>query len=63
MHHREERTEMNENDVTPIDDEAPEEPPGTMARGHYKIKSKLIDDDKNVHLAWEWAIDIKKDWE
>ena len=42
---------------------ADEAPKGMMARGHYKIKSKFIDDDKNVHLAWEWAMDIKKDWE
>lgn len=42
---------------------ADEAPKGMMARGHYKIKSKFVDDDKNVHLAWEWAMDIKKDWE
>uniref|UniRef100_A0A8C6TEK9 Rho GDP-dissociation inhibitor 3 n=1 Tax=Neogobius melanostomus TaxID=47308 RepID=A0A8C6TEK9_9GOBI len=40
-----------------------EAPKGLMARGHYKIKSRFIDDDKNVHLAWEWGLDIKKDWE
>lgn len=40
-----------------------EAPKGIMARGHYKIKSRFIDDDKNVHLAWEWALDIIKDWE
>lgn len=40
-----------------------EAPKGLISRGHYKIKSKLIDDDKNVHLAWEWSMDIKKDWE
>lgn len=41
---------------------ADEAPKGMMARGNYKIKSKFIDDDKNVHLAWEWSMDIKKDW-
>lgn len=40
-----------------------EAPEGVLARGHYKIKSRFIDDDKNVHLAWEWGLDIKKDWE
>uniref|UniRef100_A0A3B4ANV3 Rho GDP-dissociation inhibitor 3 n=1 Tax=Periophthalmus magnuspinnatus TaxID=409849 RepID=A0A3B4ANV3_9GOBI len=40
-----------------------EAPKGMIARGHYTIKSRFIDDDKNVHLAWEWGIDIKKDWE
>ncbi|XP_065681045.1 rho GDP-dissociation inhibitor 1 isoform X1 [Hydra vulgaris] len=39
-----------------------EAPKGMLARGHYNIKSKFIDDDKNVHLAWEWSMDIKKDW-
>ncbi len=47
------------NYLTPPD----EAPKGLISRGHYKIKSKLIDDDKNVHLAWEWSMDIKKDWE
>ena len=42
----------------PID----EAPKGMLARGHYNIKSKFIDDDKTVHLAWEWSMDIKKDW-
>jgi len=40
-----------------------EAPKGMISRGHYKIKSKFLDDDKNVHLAWEWAMDIKKDWQ
>ncbi|EDV27881.1 uncharacterized protein TRIADDRAFT_20518 [Trichoplax adhaerens] len=40
-----------------------EAPKGMIARGHYVVKSKFIDDDKNVHLAWEWSFDIKKDWE
>ncbi|XP_020775600.1 rho GDP-dissociation inhibitor 1-like [Boleophthalmus pectinirostris] len=40
-----------------------EAPKGMIARGHYTIKSRFIDDDKNVHLAWEWGFDIKKDWE
>lgn len=51
---------VEQHEYTCPSDEAPK---GMMARGHYKIKSKFIDDDKNVHLAWEWAMDIKKDWE
>jgi len=45
--------------LTPSD----EAPKGMLARGKYKVKSKFIDDDKNVHLSWEWGMDIKKDWE
>jgi len=37
-------------------------PAGMLARGHYKVKSKFIDDDKEEHACWEWAIDIAKDW-
>ena len=45
--------------------QSPEEeaPRGILARGTYKVKCKFIDDDKNVHLQWEWCFDIKKDWE
>merc|ERR1719223_502824 len=43
--------------TTPSD----EAPKGMIARGRYKVKSKFIDDDKNVHLSWEWGMDIKKD--
>lgn len=44
--------------VSPVD----EAPKGMLSRGHYKIKSRLIDDDKNVHLVWEWSMDIQKNW-
>jgi len=44
--------------TTPID----EAPTGMIARGKYVIKSKFHDDDKNVYLDWEWALEIKKDW-
>lgn len=44
--------------LCPVD----EAPKGMMARGHYKVKSKFVDDDKNIHLQWEWSMDIKKDW-
>lgn len=32
-----------------------EAPKGMIARGSYKAKSQFIDDDKNVHLEYEWA--------
>lgn len=38
-------------------------PSGMMTRGHYAVKSKFTDDDKNIHLAWDWSFDIKKDWD
>jgi len=40
-----------------------EAPKGMLARGKYKAKSQFIDDDKQVHLEFEYAFEIKKDWE
>lgn len=37
-------------------------PSGLMARGSYSVNSLFTDDDKNHHLQWEWAFEIKKDW-
>ncbi|KAL0840907.1 hypothetical protein ABMA28_014706 [Loxostege sticticalis] len=37
-------------------------PSGLMARGSYTVNSLFTDDDKNVHLQWEWSFEIKKDW-
>eukprot|EP00112_Aurelia_sp_Birch-Aquarium-sp1_P023665 Seg7121.1 transcript_id=Seg7121.1/GoldUCD/mRNA.D3Y31 product="Rho GDP-dissociation inhibitor 1" protein_id=Seg7121.1/GoldUCD/D3Y31 len=45
--------------TTPVDDA----PKGMISRGNYKVKSKFVDDDKHVHLAWEWSFEIKKDWQ
>ncbi|KAL9957396.1 hypothetical protein ACROYT_G039028 [Oculina patagonica] len=45
--------------LTPVE----EAPKGMLARGHYTSKSKFTGDDKNIYLEWEWAFDIKKDWE
>ena len=42
--------------------DAEEAPSGMIARGHYIVKSKFVDDDNNVYCEWEWALDIKKDW-
>lgn len=44
--------------LTPIDTV----PKGMMARGLYTIKSRFMDDDKNVYLAWEWSMSIQKEW-
>merc|ERR1712021_97260 len=51
----------SENDVS-FKTEQETAPSGMLARGHYKVKSKFIDDDKEEHASWEWAIDIAKDW-
>ncbi|TPX39598.1 hypothetical protein SeMB42_g06313 [Synchytrium endobioticum] len=40
-----------------------EAPSGMMARAHYTVKSKFIDDDNTTHLEFDWAFDIKKDWD
>jgi len=40
-----------------------EAPKGMIARGTYKMKSKFIDDDKNVHLEWEWQLKIVSNWD
>lgn len=37
-------------------------PSGLVARGSYSVNSLFTDDDKNIHLQWEWCFDIKKDW-
>ncbi|KAK3815306.1 MAG: immunoglobulin E-set [Benniella sp.] len=39
-----------------------EAPSGMLARGHYDVKSRFIDDDNTVHKEWSWSFDIKKDW-
>ena len=39
-----------------------EAPKGLVARGSYKSKIQFIDDDKQNHLEYEYAFDIKKDW-
>ena len=42
----------------------PEETPaGLIKRGTYVVKSRFTDDDKHIYLEWEWAFEIKKDWE
>ncbi|TWW69591.1 rho GDP-dissociation inhibitor 2-like [Takifugu flavidus] len=40
-----------------------EAPKGLMSLGRYLIRSRVIDDDKNVHLQWEWNLDVKKSWD
>ncbi len=43
---------------TPIEDA----PSGMISRGRYTVKSRFTDDDQHDILAWDWALDIKKDW-
>uniref|UniRef100_A0A672YKM0 Rho GDP-dissociation inhibitor 1-like n=1 Tax=Sphaeramia orbicularis TaxID=375764 RepID=A0A672YKM0_9TELE len=45
--------------VSPLD----EAPKGILSRGCYQIRSRFIDDDKTVHLDWEWNLNISKDWD
>ncbi|XP_065588493.1 rho GDP-dissociation inhibitor 3 [Cyrtonyx montezumae] len=45
--------------VTP----AEEVPRGRLARGSYRVRSLVTDDDKTEHLAWEWGLCIRKGWE
>ncbi|TPX32791.1 hypothetical protein SmJEL517_g04172 [Synchytrium microbalum] len=40
-----------------------EAPAGMMARAHYSVKSKFVDDDNFTHMEWDWSFDIKKDWD
>ena len=44
---------------------SPEEeaPSGKLYRGNYNIHSKFVDDDDEVHLEWDWEMEIKKDWD
>lgn len=49
----------NEYDFLTSTEEAPK---GLIARGTYTIKSLFTDDDKHEHLAWEWNLNITKDW-
>uniref|UniRef100_A0A914VAL8 Rho GDP-dissociation inhibitor 3 n=1 Tax=Plectus sambesii TaxID=2011161 RepID=A0A914VAL8_9BILA len=44
--------------TTPVE----EAPHGMLHRGKYKVKSLFTDDDKHEWLAWEWSLEIKKDW-
>lgn len=44
--------------LTPSEDA----PSGSLSRGSYSVSSLFTDDDKNVHLKWEWTFEIKKDW-
>jgi len=39
-----------------------EAPKGLVARGKYKANAKFVDDDSQVHLEFEYAFAIKKDW-
>jgi hypothetical protein len=47
------------NKATVAEEDAPS---GMLARGHYTAASSFIDDDKKVHLHFEWSFDIAKEW-
>lgn len=38
-------------------------PRGIPSRGRYLVVSRVLDDDRNEHLKWEWNLDVKKSWE
>ncbi|RVD84434.1 uncharacterized protein DFL_006183 [Arthrobotrys flagrans] len=38
-------------------------PDGLLSRGTYNARSRFTDDDKKVHLEFDWVIEIKKDWQ
>jgi len=40
-----------------------EAPSGMLYRGDYSVTSNFTDDDKNIHLKWEWKFEIGKEWE
>jgi len=40
-----------------------ETPKGMLARGSYKARTQFIDDDNQKHLEFEYAFEIKKEWE
>ncbi|GAA5916664.1 Rdi1p [Sporobolomyces salmoneus] len=41
-----------------------EAPSGMIARsGTYNVRSRVIDDDKNIYIDFEWSFVLKKDWQ
>lgn len=38
-------------------------PGGMVARGTYKCKTELVDDDGTTHLSFDYKLEIKKGWE
>lgn len=49
-------------DIQSYTTQSEEAPKGIMFRGHYSVKSKFTDDDKNIYLEWQWNFDVTKDW-
>ncbi|BGP16646.1 rho GDP dissociation inhibitor [Rhodosporidiobolus nylandii] len=40
-----------------------EAPSGMLARsGSYSVRSRVIDDDKNIYVDFEWSFKLAKDW-
>ncbi|KIO23498.1 hypothetical protein M407DRAFT_244747 [Tulasnella calospora MUT 4182] len=40
---------------------AEESPSGMLARGTYAVKSKIIDDDKQVHKEFNWSFEVTEE--
>ncbi|KAL7275656.1 rho GDP dissociation inhibitor [Rhizina undulata] len=38
-------------------------PAGMLYRGHYDVLSRFMDDDQNIHLEYNWSLEIKKSWD
>nr|AFK47866.1 unknown [Medicago truncatula] len=43
-----------------IEEEAPK---NVLLRGEYEATSRFVDDDKNVHLEFQWGFAIKNRWD
>jgi len=41
-----------------------ESPSGVLARsGSYNVRSRVVDDDKEVYADWQWSFKLAKEWE
>lgn len=36
--------------------------PGILARGSYRVHSKIVDDDGNVYSDFNWTLEISSSW-
>lgn len=40
-----------------------ESPSGMLARsGSYNVRSRIVDDDHNIYLDFEWSFKLSKEW-
>jgi len=40
-----------------------EAPSGMIARSHYEVLSRFMDDDGHKYLEFNWSFNIKKSWD